>query len=57
MVNKRNPLVPFGPPRSLEGWHLYEPPGMPHGIRHSLVPFDPPRSIEGWYFSTCRGLV
>ncbi|KHO50440.1 MAG: hypothetical protein QT05_C0051G0027 [archaeon GW2011_AR13] len=57
MVNKRNPLVPFDPPRSLEGWHLYEPPGMPHGIRHSLVPFDPPRSIEGWYFSTCRGLV
>ncbi|HIG94273.1 MAG: hypothetical protein QT05_C0052G0042 [archaeon GW2011_AR13] len=26
---KRHPLVPFEPPRSFEGWHLYEPLWMP----------------------------
>jgi len=25
-------LVPFNPPRSLEGGHFSEPPVMPHGI-------------------------
>src|SRR3989339_417449 len=58
---KRNPLVPFEPPRILEGWHLFEPSWIPQARRlyfrinsvvherHPLVPFEPPRILEGWH--------
>jgi len=51
VVRKRHPLVPFNPPRNIEGWHLYEPSWMPQARRlyfriHVVVRKRHPWSFE-----------